>query len=280
MMVLKSYGSLEAVEISTHYFEVELFSHRRSAMRLTEKVALVTGAQQGIGQAIALAYGREGASVIVNYLDDQAAAEKIVSQIRGLGPQAIAVSGNVARADDIQAMIEAGKQLGSIDILVNNAGIFPRVDFLDMTEAQWEEVLGVNLKGSFLCTQAVARQLVARGQGGAVINLASGAAFRSSPRGVHYVSSKAGLVGLTRATALELAPYRIRVNAIAPGLTDTAQPRYGMTEEEIQERGREVPLGRMATPDDIADMAVFLASEEARYVTGQTLHVNGGQYLS
>jgi NAD(P)-dependent dehydrogenase (short-subunit alcohol dehydrogenase family) len=97
---------------------------------------------------------------------------------------------------------------------------------------------------------------------------------------VHYVSSKAGLVGLTRATALELAPYRIRVNAIAPGLTDTAQPRYGMTEEEVQERGREVPLGRMATPDDIADMAVFLASEEARYVTGQTLHVNGGQYLS
>jgi NAD(P)-dependent dehydrogenase (short-subunit alcohol dehydrogenase family) len=249
-------------------------------MRLTEKVALVTGAQQGIGQAIALAYGREGASVIVNYLDDQAAAENIVSQIRELGPQAVAVSGNVARADDIQAMIEAGNQLGGIDILVNNAGIFPRVDFLDLTEAQWEEVLGVNLKGSFLCTQAVARQLVARGQGGAVINLASGAAFRSSPRGVHYVSSKAGLVGLTRATALELAPYRIRVNAIAPGLTDTAQPRYGMTEEEIQARGREVPLGRMATPDDIADMAVFLASEEARYVTGQTLHVNGGQYLS
>jgi 3-oxoacyl-[acyl-carrier protein] reductase len=177
-------------------------------------------------------------------------------------------------------MLEAGNQLGGIDILVNNAGIFPRVDFLDMTEAQWEEVLGVNLKGSFLCTQAVARQLVARGQGGAVINLASGAAFRSSPRGVHYVSSKAGLVGLTRATALELAPYRIRVNAIAPGLTDTAQPRYGMSEEDIQERGREVPLGRMATPDDIADMAVFLASEEARYVTGQTLHVNGGQYLS
>jgi 3-oxoacyl-[acyl-carrier protein] reductase len=249
-------------------------------MRLTGKVALVTGAQQGIGQAIALAYGREGASVIVNYFDAQVTAEKTVSQIRELGPSAVAVSGNVARADDIQAMIESGNQLGGIDILVNNAGIFPRVDFLDMTEAQWEEVLGVNLKGSFLCTQAVARQLVARGQGGAVINLASGAAFRSSPRGVHYVSSKAGIVGLTRATALELARYRIRVNAIAPGLTDTAQPRYGMTEEEIRERGREVPLGRMAMPDDIADVAVFLASEEARYVTGQTLHVNGGQYLS
>jgi 3-oxoacyl-[acyl-carrier protein] reductase len=255
-------------------------SRRSTSPPVTGKVALVTGAQQGIGQAIALAYGREGARVIVNYLDDPAAADKIVSQVRKSGSQAVAVAGSVARADDIQGMIEAGNQLGGIDILVNNAGIFPRVDFLDMTEAQWEEVLGVNLTGSFLCTQAVARQLVARGQGGAIINLASGAAFRSSPRGVHYVSSKAGLVGLTRASALELAPYRIRVNAIAPGLTDTAQPRYGMSEEEIQERGRDVPLGRMATPDDIADMAVFLASAEARYVTGQTMHVNGGQYLS
>jgi NAD(P)-dependent dehydrogenase (short-subunit alcohol dehydrogenase family) len=112
-----------------------------------------------------------------------------------------------------------------------------------------------------------------------VVNLASGAAFRSSPRGVHYVSSKAGIVGLTRATALELARYRIRVNAIAPGLTDTAQPRYGMSEEELQAAAQQVPLGYMATPEDIANLAVFLASEEASHITGQTIHVNGGQYL-
>jgi 3-oxoacyl-[acyl-carrier protein] reductase len=177
-------------------------------------------------------------------------------------------------------MVNAGAELGGIDILVNNAGIFPRVEFLDMTEAQWDEVLNVNLKGAFLCTQAVVCRLVEQDRSGAVINLASGAAFRGSPRGVHYVSSKAGIVGLTRATALELARYRIRVNAIAPGTTDTAQPRYGMSEEDLQEAGRRVPLGRMATPADIADMAVFLASEEARHVTGQTMHVNGGQYLS
>ena len=248
-------------------------------MRLAGKVALVTGAQQGIGKAIALAYGREGASVVINYLDNQAAAAEIASQIRTLGQQAVPVAGDVAQAADVRRMVEAGESLGGIDILVNNAGIFPRVEFLDMTEAQWDEVLNVNLKGTFLCTQAVAQKLVERGRAGAVINLASSAAFRSSPRGVHYVASKAGIVGVTRATALELAPYRVRVNAIAPGTTDTAQPRYGMSEEELQAAGRQVPLGRMGTPEDVADLAVFLASEEARHITGQTLHVNGGQYL-
>ena len=248
-------------------------------MRLAGKIALVTGAQQGIGKAIALAYGREGASVVVNYLDNQAAAEEIASQIRALGQRAVPLAGDVARAADVRRMVEAGESLGGIDILVNNAGIFPRVEFLDMTEAQWDEVLNVNLKGTFLCTQAVAQKLVERGRPGAVINLASSAAFRSSPRGVHYVASKAGIVGVTRATALELAPYRVRVNAIAPGTTDTAQPRYGMSEEELQAAGRQVPLGRMGTPEDVADLAVFLASDEARHITGQTIHVNGGQYL-
>lgn len=248
-------------------------------MLLTGKVALVTGAQQGIGQAIALAYGREGASVVINYLDDQSAAEAIAAEIRRLGPQAVIIAGNVSHAADVQRMVEAGTHLGGIDILVNNAGIFPRVDFLTMTEAQWDAVLNVNLKGTFFCTQAVAQTMVTRGRGGAVVNLVSSAAFRSSPRGVHYVSSKAGMVGFTRATALELAPHRIRVNAIAPGTTDTAQPRYGMSEDELQAAGRQVPLGRMAQPDDVAEVAVFLASEAARHITGQTVHVNGGQYL-
>ena len=248
-------------------------------MRLAGRVALVTGAQQGIGAAIALAFGREGASVVVNYLDNQAAAEAIVKSIHEAGGCSVAIAGSVARLGDVRSMVEAGNTFGGIDILVNNAGIFPRVDFLQMTEAQWDEVLNVNLKGIFFCTQAVVRQLVEHGRPGAVVNLASSAAFRSSPRGVHYVSSKAGIVGFTRATALELAHYRIRVNAIAPGTTDTAQPRYGMSEEELQAVGRQVPLGRMAVPDDVASMALFLASEEASHITGQTMHVNGGAYL-
>jgi NAD(P)-dependent dehydrogenase (short-subunit alcohol dehydrogenase family) len=249
------------------------------AMRLAGKVALVTGAQQGIGKAIALAFGREGANVVVNYLDDRAAGEAVAKSIHESGARALAVAGSVARVADVRSLVEAGDALGGIDVLVNNAGIFPRVDFLEMAEAQWDEVLNVNLKGTFYCTQIVARQLVQRGRPGAVINLASSAAFRSSPRGVHYVSSKAGIIGFTRATALELARYRIRVNAIAPGTTDTAQPRYGMSEEELQAVGRQLPLGRMAVPEDIANLAVFLASAEASHITGQTMHVNGGQYL-
>ena len=248
-------------------------------MRLAGKVALVTGAQQGIGKAIALAFGREGANVVVNYLDDQAAGEAIAKSIRELGPRSTAVQGSVTQMPDVRSMAEAGNAFGGIDILVNNAGIFPRVNFLDMTEAQWDEVLNVNLKGTFFCTQMVVRQLVEWGKPGAVVNLASSAAFRSSPRGVHYVSSKAGIVGFTRATALELARYRIRVNAIAPGTTDTAQPRYGMSEEELQAVGRQVPMGRIAVPDDIANITVFLASEEASHITGQTLHVNGGMAM-
>jgi NAD(P)-dependent dehydrogenase (short-subunit alcohol dehydrogenase family) len=248
-------------------------------MRLAGKVALVTGAQQGIGEAIARMFGREGASVVVNYLDNQAAGEAIVTHIREAGGRAVAVAGNVARVGDVRAMVEAGNTFGGIDVLVNNAGIFPRVDFVQMTEAQWDEVLNVNLKGTFFCTQMVVRQLVERRRPGSIVNLASSAAFRSSPRGVHYVTSKAGIVGFTRATALELARYRIRVNAIAPGTTDTAQPRYGMSEEELQAAGRQVPLGRMAVPDDVANMALFLASDESSHVTGQTMHVNGGSYL-
>lgn len=248
-------------------------------MRLAGKVALITGAQQGIGKAIALAYGSAGAQVILNYLDNQAAAEATATQIRERGGTAVTVAGSVACMAEVQRMVDAGIPFGGINVLVNNAGIFPRVNFLELTEAQWDEVLTVNLKGPFFCTQAVARQMVQRGQQGSIINLASLAAFRSSPRGVHYVSSKAGIIGFTRATALELAPYRIRVNAIAPGLTDTAQPRYGMTEEEIQAVSHQVPLGRIAKPEDIANLAVFLASEESSHITGQTIHVNGGQFL-
>jgi 3-oxoacyl-[acyl-carrier protein] reductase len=176
-------------------------------------------------------------------------------------------------------MLDAGMPFGGVDLLVNNAGIFPRVDFLEMTDEQFDEVIDVNLKGAFRCSQMLAQRLVADGRGGGIVNLASSAAFRSSPRGSHYVSSKAGIVGLTRATALELAAHHIRVNAIAPGLTDTAQPRFGMSEAEIAETSAEVPLGQMASAENVADLVVFLLSQRASHITGQTMHVNGGQYL-
>ncbi len=249
-------------------------------MRLKDRVALVTGAQQGIGAAIARAYGREGAAVVVNYLDDAGAAEAIAADICGAGGRAVAVPGDVARADDVAAMIAAAEAFGGVDLLVNNAGIFPRVGFLDMTEDQWDRVLGVNLKGAFLGARAAARAMVARGASGAIVNITSMAAHSGPAKGVHYGASKAGLVGLTRSMARALAPHRIRVNAIAPGLTDTAQPRHGMTEAEIDAAAAALPLGRITCPEEIADAAVFLATDESRQITGQTLHINGGQILA
>ena len=249
-------------------------------MRLEGKVALVTGAQQGIGRAIAVALARDGADVGVNFLDDASAAEGVAGEIRGLGRRAVTVQGDVSQTASVQGMVKTVVDaLGPPDILVNNAGVFPRASFLELPEREWDHVLGINLKGSFLCAQAVARALVAAGRPGAIVNISS-SAVRGDPRGVHYSSSKAGVVGLTRAMALALAPHRIRVNAIAPGLTDTAQPRYGNTEEQIAERAREIPLGRIAQPEEIAKVAVFLASAESGWVTGELIHVNGGFYMA
>ncbi len=245
------------------------------------KVVLVTGAQQGIGRATALAFAAAGADVALNWLDDAGAAERIAAQIRGGGRRAFPARADIGDLGQMRAMVASvERELGPIDVLVNNAGVFPRVAFLDMTESGWDHVLGVNLKGACFCAQLVAKSMVAAGRPGAIVSITSGAAFRSSPRGVHYVASKGGLVSITRAMALELAPYRIRVNAIAPGLTDTAQPRYGSSEEEIAQSARAIPLGRMAQPEDIARTALFLASDDAAMVTGQTWHVNGGSYLA
>jgi 3-oxoacyl-[acyl-carrier protein] reductase len=206
---------------------------------------------------------------------------QVAEQVRTAGRRVLLLQGDVARIDAGPAMVAAvQRDLGPLDVLVNNAAVFPRVPFLEMREEDWDYVLDINLKGAFFCAQAAARAMVDAGRHGSIINLTSGAAYRGSPRGVHYCASKGGVLSMTRQMALELAPHRIRVNAIAPGLTDTAQPRYGSSEEELAEAGRAIPLGRLAQPEDIAAGAVFLASEAAGFITGQCLHVNGGGYLA
>jgi 3-oxoacyl-[acyl-carrier protein] reductase len=249
-------------------------------MRLAGKRALVTGAQQGIGRATVLALARAGADVAINWLDGEAAAGTLAGEVASLGRRAVSVQGSVGVATEVERFVaQAHAGLGGLDILVNNAGVFPRSPFLDLAEAEWDQVLGVNLKGSFLVGQAVARRMVAAGTRGAIVNISS-SSVRGHPLGVHYAASKAGIVGMTRAMALALAPNRIRVNAIAPGLTDTAQPRYQFSEPEMAEQSRLVPLGAMAKPDDIADIIVFLASDEARFMTGEVVHANGGLYMA
>lgn len=251
-------------------------------MRLKGKVALVTGAQQGIGAAIARALAEEGADVALTWLDDQAGAEAVAREARKAGRRAHLLKADVARLADIEAMIAGTVQaLGAPDILVNNAGVYPRVKFLEMRESDWDYVLDINLKAGCFATIAFAKALIAAGKpSGSVINLSS-QAIRGAVRGVHYSASKGGVVSMTRAMALELAPHNIRVNAIAPGTTDTAQPRYGNSESELVEMARRsIPLGgRMLTAEQIARTAVFLASEEADATTGQVLHVNGGAYM-
>jgi NAD(P)-dependent dehydrogenase (short-subunit alcohol dehydrogenase family) len=249
-------------------------------MRLAGKRALVTGAQQGIGRATVLALAREGADVAINWLDDRAAADRLATEVKALGRSAFTVQGDVSNSEDVNRMVaSAHSALGGLDILVNNAGVFPRSSFLELTENEWDQVLRINLKGSFLCAQTVARRMVAEGRRGAIVNISS-SSVRGNPLGVHYSASKTGIIGLTRSMALALAGKGIRVNAVAPGITDTAQPRYQFSESEMQEQSRLVPLGSMARPEDIASVIVFLASEDANFITGETVHANGGLYMA
>lgn len=246
-------------------------------MECEGRVALVTGAQQGIGRAMVAALAAAGADVAVNWHDDRDLAEQSAELARAEGRRAVLVRGDVSSVPECRHMVaEAVDALGRIDILINNAGMFPRVAFLDMEEADYDFVVDINQKGTFFMTQAVARHMVRSGTGGSIVNLSSRSIQGMSPRGAHYTASKLGIVGITRAAATELAAHGIRVNAIAPGLTDTAQPRYGHSEAELEEMAGQIPLGRMARPDEIADLAVFLCSSRAAMVTGQVYHINGG----
>ena len=246
---------------------------------LADKVAIVTGAQKGIGRAMVEAFAAAGAALVINWLDDEAAAQDAARIAAGAGTKAVLVQGDVREAATAAALVDAAAGLGGADILVNNAGIFPRAEFLDLAEDLWDQVLDVNLKGGFLCGQAVARWMVANGREGSIVNIASAAFWVPYGNGVHYTASKGGVIGMTRAMSAALAPHGIRVNVIAPGITDTDQPRGGLTEAEVQARGAGLPLGRLTRPDEIAQAAIYLCSETAAQITGETLHVNGGQIM-
>jgi len=246
---------------------------------LSGKVAIVTGAGQGIGRALARGLASAGAAVVTaDAIADNAAAT--ARQIEADGGEALGLGVDVSKPLQVQAMVDAAvAELHRVDILINNAGIFPRATVLELDEATWDAVLDVNLKGTWLCTQAAARVMVEQGEGGRIISVSSRSAFQPAVNGAHYAASKAGIIAFTRNAAMELAPYRITVNALAPGLTDTAQPRYGMTEDEIAASGEKIPLGRIAQPEDMLPPVLFLCGPGGGYITGQTHHVNGGAWM-
>lgn len=255
--------------------------------KLAGRVALVTGGSRGIGRAIAARCAREGAAVAINYItgpepvqgkDNRADAEALVQEITGNGGRAIAVEADVSDGAAVQAMVERiDRELGTVDVLVNNAGIETVIPFLEMSEAQYQHVLDVNLKGEWLTCQAVVRRLVASNKPGAIVNLASIQSGMALPGRSHYAPSKRGVEALTRNLSAELAANNIRVNCINPGLIATDMTAWVMQNPEVLPVVLNlIPMKRAGDPDEIAKVAVFLASDDASYVTGQCIYVDGG----
>jgi len=247
-------------------------------MNLEGKAALVTGASRGIGREIALELARQGANVAVNFSGSEAKANEVVDEIKALGREAFAVKCNVSNAEEVAAMVKGTiDTFGKLDILVNNAGITRDNLLMRMKEEEWDDVININLKGVFLCTKAVTRQMMKQ-RVGRIINIASIVGVSGNPGQANYVAAKAGVIGLTKTTAKELASRNITVNAIAPGFITTDMTDK-LSEEVKAGMLKQIPLARLGEPKDIAKMTAFLASDDSAYMTGQTLHIDGGMVM-
>lgn len=246
--------------------------------KLAGKTAIITGASRGIGAEIARKFSEAGAKVVVNYSGSQEKAEAVVAEIQEKGGEAIAVKANVSDSNAVKSMIdETMKAFGSIDILVNNAGITRDNLMMRMKDDEWDDVINTNLKGVFICTKGVTRQMMKQ-RAGRIINIASIVGVMGNAGQANYVAAKAGVIGLTKTTARELASRNITANAVAPGFITT-----DMTDalgDDIQKAMlSQIPLGRFGKPEEVAKAALFLASDDSSYMTGQTLHLDGGMVM-
>jgi glucose 1-dehydrogenase/3-oxoacyl-[acyl-carrier protein] reductase len=247
-------------------------------MRLKGKKALVTGASRGIGRGIAEVFADEGADVAVNYVESAKAAEEVVKGIRAQGRKAMAIKGDVAKRADVESMIDkAWKELGGLDILVNNAGIETIVPFLELTDEQWTRLVDVNLRGAWLCSQVFCRRALAEKRKGSIVNIGSIQAAKVLPGRTHYAPTKLGLEALTRNMSAEMTPQGIRVNCVHPGLIETDMTAWVMKSPDILPIVlAQISLGRAGQPREIGTVVAFFASDEASYLTGQSIHVDGG----
>ena len=247
-------------------------------MLLENQVVLVTGGSRGIGKSVALACAREGARVIINYAGNVKAAEETVKEISDLGQKCLAVQADVSKLADVERLIEeATAEFGKIDVLVNNAGITRDGLLMRMKEEDWDAVIETNLKGVFLCTKAVIRGMMKQ-RTGRIINMTSVVGVMGNAGQANYAAAKAGVIGFTKSTAKELASRGITVNAIAPGFIHSDMTAI-LPESVKEEMIKAIPIGRMGEADEVADTVLFLASNSARYITGQVIHVDGGMVM-
>lgn len=246
---------------------------------LAGKVAIITGAGKNIGKAIALGLARDGAAIVVNGRGDRAIIEETANEIRAAGGRAMPYLADVSKADQVAAMVDAAVgEFGGVDIAVNNAGLRRQTPFLQMNLEEWHEILSVALDGAFILAKAAAPEMIKRG-GGSIIGLSGVSHHAGSVGRVHVSASKAGLEGLIRGLAMELAPHNITANCVAPGSIDTVRGASAGGPHGRGSIARDIPLGRQGRPEEIAAMVRFLAGPDGRYVTGQTIHVNGGMFF-
>lgn len=250
--------------------------HPHNLFNFSNKVALITGSGSGLGAGIALRFAEAGAAVTVNYRSNAAGAQAVVRQIEAAGGRAVAVQADVTQKAEVERLVaQTVEVFGRLDVLINNAGLYPLASLLEMTEAEWDAVVDSNLRSTFLCTQAAAKQMIAQGEGGAIVNIASIEAENPAPLHSHYNAAKGGVVMHTAAAANELGLYGIRVNSVSPGLIWREGIEQGWP-DGVERFLKAAPLGRLGRPDDIADACLFLASPAARWITGANLRVDGG----
>jgi NAD(P)-dependent dehydrogenase (short-subunit alcohol dehydrogenase family) len=247
-------------------------------MRLQGKVALVTGASRGIGKGIAEIFAEEGADVAVNYVAAPEQGEEVANWVRSKGRRAITVKADVAKRGEVEAMVDrTWRELGPIDVLVNNAGIETIVPFLDLSDEQWTRLVDVNLRGPWLCSQVFCTRVIAAGRKASIVHIGSIQAAKVLPGRTHYAPTKLGLEALTRNMSAEMTPLGIRVNCIHPGLIDTDMTAWVMKRPDLLPGVlAQISLGRAGQPREIGTVVAFFASDEASYLTGQSVHVDGG----